>query len=73
MIIAQITYWQNSIVDKKQNQKTITKCKFAALIKDNLYRKFDLTDTSKYQKGHKIRIRKKSYKASEIFRMIEKI
>lgn len=37
VVIAQHTYQQRLIVNKKQNQKTITKRKLSALTKDNLY------------------------------------
>ena len=37
IIIFQLIYQQSLIVDKKQNQKTITIYKIAAFTKDNLY------------------------------------
>ena len=61
------------IVVKNRSWKIIIRSEFIVLINDDLYQEFSLINIYKSQQNYKIRVNKKNYISSKIFRKIKKI
>ena len=72
VVTIQPTHRQRSMMDEKQSRKSIARCEFAALIKNNPQQESDSTGTSKGQLSQEVRVRGGTHASSESLETFDK-